>query len=306
MTPKNLWYIKCNNQVSGPFPTKLVSQRVLLGRLQLSDEVSVDRDNWLSIGDVDELVPDLLKRDQKDPFVQERIAAAKRWSDDRGGSDRRDFSEPSDDDRCLRSGRERREIEGLDEVNYREGRGGSSRGNDRKPQTVKRLRKSYTPHTMILLLVVIASSYATYMYWPRTVLETANNCEALPGPNVDWSNCNLQGVQASGVNMEGAILKNANLTGAKLKEVKLNNADLSYSLLSLVDLRGADLSNSNLVGVNLRNSNLTGVNLSNSNLSYANFSGATLFGVDFQGAILEKTIWSDGQECAVGSIGVCN
>lgn len=61
------------------------------------------------------------------------------------------------------------------------------------------------------------------------------------------------------------------------------------------DLSGADLSGANLQGANLQNANLQGAKLLNANLKSADFTGATLTGAT----------WTDGRECAAGSIGVC-
>ncbi len=306
MAPKNLWYVKIDGQVSGPFPSKLISQRVLLGRWKLTDNVSADQEDWQPIGEVAELVPDLFKMDQKDPFVQERIAAARRWSDDRGGRDRRDRQASDNNYRCQRSGRERRQGEALSELNYREERDRYAQNGTQRYQRAQDLRKNYTPHTIALLCLVIAALYGAYMYWPRVVLEVDNNCEALAAPKVNWSNCDLQGIDLSALNVQGAMIKNANLTGANLKGVNLSHADLSYSLLSLADLSGANLSNSDLMGANLRNANLTNADMRFSNLSYTNFTGADLSGVDLEGSTLDKAIWFDGRECAVGSLGRCD
>ncbi len=307
MAPKNLWYVKIDGQVSGPFPSKLISQRVLLGRWKLTDSVSADQENWQPIGKVAELVPDLFKMDQKDPFVQERIAAARRWSDDRGGRDRRD-RQTSDGSHhhCQRSGRERRQGEALSELNYREERDKNSQDGVQRYPMAQGLRKNYTPHSIVLLCLVIVALYGAYMYWPRVVLETDNNCEALAAPKVNWSNCDLQGIDLSALNVQGAMIKNANLTGANLKGVNLSHADLSYSLLSLADLSNANLSNSNLMGASLRNADLTNADMRFSNLSYTNFSGAVLSGMAIEGSRLDKAIWFDGRECAVGSLGRCD
>ena len=306
MATNNLWYIKSKDQISGPFAAKLISKRVLLGRIQLDDEASADNVNWLPVSDIDELVPDLLKKDQSDPFVKERIAAARRWSDERS-RDRRDLqgNGKQSEFASQRSGSERRQIEDVGEMNYRESREQrlSSRDSD---VTIKHVPKSYTIHSVIFLILVLAGVYAAYMYLPRAKIETANTCDALAAPSVNWSNCSLEGIDASRKDMQQANLKNANLTGASLRRTNLSNAELSYVILSVADLRGANLTNSKMLGANFRNADLTGVDFTSSNLSYANFTGAILLNANFKNANLEKAIWFDGSMCAAGSIGQCN
>ena len=306
MTAKNSWYIRKGEQVSGPFPTKLVSQRVLLGRIQLSDEASTDKENWKPIRQIAELIPDLLRKDQKDPFVKERIAAAKRWADERGGGDRRDQQTLAEASSFAeqRSGRERRQMEELPEVNYREERFDQQQKSSR-PSVIHQ-PKSYTVHSLLLLVVVMAGVYAGYKYLPRAEKTTENNCNAPAAAKVNWSNCNLQGIRVSGQDMQGAVLKNANLTGSTLQDVNLSRADLSYAVMNLTNMRNSDLSQSQMIGASFRNADLTGVSFVSSNMAYANFTGATLLGVDFKGALLDKTIWFDGRECAVGSVGKCD
>ena len=308
MPSKNSWYIKSGQQISGPFPSKLVSQRVLLGRLQLSDEASQDKENWSVIRNIPELVPDLLKMDQSDSFVQERIAAARRWSDERGSFDRRhrQSAESNNQYADQRSGRERRQLEDLEEINYREERDVRQESDTYQVRQVNRQPKSYTLHSLVLLFIVVASIYAAYVYWPRAQLEGPNSCDALPAQKVNWSNCSLQCVAVKDVQMQGATLKNANLTGARFTNVNLSGADMSYAIFSLANMRGSDLSNSHMIGVNFRNADLSHVDLSSSNLAYANFSGARLVGTNFSNAILEKAIWFDGRMCAVGSVGSCD
>ena len=66
------------------------------------------------------------------------------------------------------------------------------------------------------------------------------------GP-IDWSHCNLQGLD-------------------------LSNLDLSGANLSASDLYGADLSNTNLSGADISSARIYKANLSNTNLTYTNLS----------------------------------
>lgn len=59
------WFVRRGSTVRGPYSSTRVRHYVLEGRLQLDDEVSVDRKAWRRIGAVDEVVP-LQMRDGED------------------------------------------------------------------------------------------------------------------------------------------------------------------------------------------------------------------------------------------------
>ena len=98
MSRQNLpLYVRRKTKVKGPFPQGQISQSILLGRVRLDDEVSEDKENWTEIRKRPELIPDVLKGDRSDQYVQERIEAAKRWADERRAShiiDMQDDREP--------------------------------------------------------------------------------------------------------------------------------------------------------------------------------------------------------------------
>lgn len=308
MTAKNAWYIKSRNKISGPYTTMLVSRRILLGRFGLHDEASIDNISWKPIRDIPELVPELLKKDQADPYVKERLAAARRWADERLGRDRRDVQDARLADQYAeqRAGRDRRQREDVEEIDHRLQRQQRVDDEDVEYHTSLRYeKKSYAVHSVILVLLVLGGAYAAYLFLPRFEETPVASCNSAPAPKVDWSNCTKPGFAADGVDLQEAVIKNANLTGSRLRNSVLVKADMSYAILSVSDLQGADLTMSILLGANLQNTNLANANFTGSNLSYANLSGANLAGVNLQNAILDKAIWIDGRECLAGSLGEC-
>ncbi|MCX7627649.1 MAG: pentapeptide repeat-containing protein [Methylophilaceae bacterium] len=74
-----------------------------------------------------------------------------------------------------------------------------------------------------------------------------------------------------------------------------SQADCDAAPAKGVDWHGCDKSGYLLVGADLRGANLTNANLYGANLSYAQLEGADLSGA----------IWTDGRQCAPGSVGRC-
>ena len=75
------------------------------------------------------------------------------------------------------------------------------------------------------------------------------------GP-VDWSYCNLRGLNLSNLELSGANLLGADLYGANLSNTNLSGANISYAQIYKVNL-----SNTNLTYANLSYSNLCGASL---------------------------------------------
>jgi len=55
-----LWYLKRGDKVTGPFPAKVISDYLLLGRIRQDDLLSTDRKNWEQAVDHRELFPPVL------------------------------------------------------------------------------------------------------------------------------------------------------------------------------------------------------------------------------------------------------
>ncbi len=278
-------YIRRDNQVKGPFPPGQISQALLIGRFRLTDEVSSDRDEWKPIKACPELIPEVLKGDPNDPAYQERLAAARRWADERRPSHTPHLPEL------------RRAPESFETLEYRAHR-------ESVYKLLSQRRDVAIVQVVIVFLLVTALIYWGFSFMPQPQ-EGESQCQAPAAPGVDWRSCRLAGIQAiksnlTGAKLNSAILIGANLFGSELKQAVLDYADLSVSNLSFVNFSQASLK-----GVNLQQADLTQADLQQANLSYANLTGARLEGARLNGAILDNAIWIDGRTCLPGSVGGC-
>lgn len=292
----HLWYVRRNRDVRGPFPTAVISQFLLLGRLKKSDEVSLDRQEWLQIDNVVELQPEVMKADLTNPENQINLEAARRGADERDPEDRRGQQEPKQADQ--RRG-ERRAEESEEMLAHRRQRAAlrpeEEPGNKRRQTLV-----------LVAVLILICGGLLTLVLFNRPAQEVgAIDCNAAPQPGVNWSNCDLQGADLNGVDLERSRIRNANLSNASLYRAKLQGVDLAYTNLGLANLRMSDLVGAVLTGATLRAADLRGADLRGADLSYANLRDAQLAGAVLEGARLDKAIWSDGGLCAPGSVGGC-
>lgn len=100
----SLWYYRHDKHVAGPFPQQAIERYLILGRLGIEDEVRTDDSPWVQIRDCPEFssVRELLFCGDT-----ERLAAAKRFADERSRLRRHDGNGPIDERRSL----ERREAE---------------------------------------------------------------------------------------------------------------------------------------------------------------------------------------------------
>jgi hypothetical protein len=93
---RQLWYVRRRGRVSGPFPFAAIEQDFLLGRLEPQDELSEDRASWLRVAEQPEIaaIVTIQASAPADPerrdWALERLAALRRWADERTGADRRE------------------------------------------------------------------------------------------------------------------------------------------------------------------------------------------------------------------------
>ena len=290
------WYTRRGDRIKGPFTAGLIGRHILIGRLRLDDEVSNDKEIWTRLARVPELIPEVMKGDQDDPFVKERLLAAQRWADERLQTDPRS-GEVASGYTERRRAEDRREGE-LDEVLEHRGVLRQRRLGMNSENTL--------PGWILLLLILGGIGWGGYYAYKNRPEEVVIDCQSPPLPKVNWQNCVLPGRQLSAVDLSGAILRNANLSGADLRSAMLANAVADFANMSQAKLANADLGQVSLLGANLHDADLRNTNLQNVNLSFANLTGAKLDGANLQGANLHKTIWTDGVTCAEGSLSVCN
>lgn len=291
-TNHRMWYLRRAGQIEGPYPLGMVSRYVLLGRITAQDELSRDLVHWRPLSALPELLPEVMKADSEDPRARERLAAARRWEDERRERPRRQAQRPVAEER--RRG-ERRSHDMDVEVRHRR----LSR-EDVMPQA----DTSYTRAAVVALSILLVV-LAILVFTPAKQADDVIDCDRPPVPGVDWSNCFKEGIVLQGADLQGARLRNMRLSRADLSGAHLQKAELSYTELSVASLRGAQLADAVLIGVSLRGSDLRAADLRRANLAYADLSGATLEGADLAGAVLDNAIWVDGRLCAPGSVGQC-
>lgn len=293
-----LWFTRRAGEVRGPFPTALIRRYVLLGRLQSTDEVSVDRADWAPIAEHAELVPELVRQAEGDEAARQRLMAARLREDERRETNRRDAGagEPQAD------GWERRDVDRRQpEPDW------MVRHRTLKTRNLKEGYPKGPSYRLVLVSVVLALGVLFALAYHTGSRPAASNpkCGAPPAPGVDWSYCSLEGLHLARADLTRADLRSANLRSVDLAGAKLFGSNLAYASLGSAVLRDADLSYAQLLGAGLGGADLRGADLDHANLGYADLRGARIEGARFAGARLDQAIWPDGRVCAEGSLGEC-
>jgi hypothetical protein len=87
------WYARRNGIVRGPFTDEHIARYVLLGRIRLNDELSLDRISWRAATEYPRLFPGgSLQPSNRDEY--QRLMAARTAADERTGQRR--MTEPAD------------------------------------------------------------------------------------------------------------------------------------------------------------------------------------------------------------------
>lgn len=177
MNTTNAWYIRSQSDggVRGPFPGGQISQEMLLGRYKLDDEVSHDKEEWLCIREVPELVPEIFTENRDDPDFKNRLAAARRWADERRGV--ADIDKQSD--RRSNESYESEEIKRLHRLAIEA---------KKKSNPMATFAQLSFVFLAIIIVVVLA-----FQYSPED--KNAIDCSAPAKQGVNWSGCNLSGAQ---------------------------------------------------------------------------------------------------------------
>lgn len=289
MKESHNWYVRRGKEVKGPFPAGLVSRYLLLGRVRENDEVSRDRQEWLPVARVPELIPEVIvaaRANPDDEEVQERLEAARRWADER----REQKGPPT-----AASGDRRSESEGEAAL-----RSAHLAREELFAPTPLVTRRDY-----LIVAAIVVVLVALPFVLPSHNHVNEPQCTAPPAPHVNWSNCRLGGHQYPNSNLASAELRNADLAGALLRAANLTGADVAYADLSLANLRGANLSRADLKGASLRQADLTNANLAGADLSYADLRQTILDQAVLTGAKLDYALWGDDIVCLPGSVGSC-
>ncbi len=293
---QQLWYVRRRDRLQGPFPCGTIRRFVLLGRVELSDQVSLDKKSWKPVSTVPDVVPPEVRKAMKEGNLDEVLIVARMREDERTGMDRRRDGESSE--KFGRRATDRRQNEDEMVKKHRQ-----ARKELQELERKKRNRRPIFALTMSILLVSAGIGGGIYVGAPEAVPEP--DCTAQPAPGINWRNCRLIGLQAEEADLSGAILNNTILRQGHFSGTLFVESDLMYADLSGSDLSYGAFSSSSMKGVNLQRTDLTNADLSGADLSFANFHGAKIGGIRLDNARLDNAIWADGTICRVGSIGKC-
>ncbi len=316
MIKRLLLYTRRGNTIRGPFPSKQITRHVLLGRLTVTDEVSIDQINWKTISEFPEIIPKEISVGPDDPQARERLKLARYREDERLSDSRREGKTTTDCQDDRRSGN-RRQAEPYDVKKHR----------IIKAEIYKEEKKTESYLSLSVSIVVFIGIVTAAYFIKSSPVEVkfVKHCNSIPRPGVDWQDCNMEGAVIEKMNLKNSKLRNVNMAGSKIKESDLSESDLAYGNFSLVNFKFTNFNNANLLGSVLRKANLSNTNMLNANLSfsilqdadlsYANLtnanlansdlSGAIITGINLEGANLENAIWIDQRVCLAGSKGKC-
>ncbi|MBU1192852.1 MAG: pentapeptide repeat-containing protein [Gammaproteobacteria bacterium] len=295
---EHLWYTRRYGHVRGPFPQQQITHYILLGRIREDDQLSLDREVWTPMLELQHLIPEVMRQVESEEDRQ-RLHLARLRVDERRGGDRRLGSERmSAEPNEQRRASDRRQDEDVDTLRHRELRR-SVLDEGRAVQV-----GPCGPQCRRLLGAIVAVAIIFALFTPEAPPPAAD-CSVAAGPQVNWSNCQMPGLVAEQANLQGAQMRNMDLAGARLVGATLIGADLAYSQLNLADLRRADLSNARMTGASLRGTDLRGTRLAGADLSYANLSDARLEGLELSETRFDNAIWTDGRVCQPGSVAQC-
>lgn len=295
---EHLWYTRRAGHVRGPFPQRQITHCILLGRIGDDDELSTDRETWLPLQQLPQLIPEVMKNIATDEDRQ-RLQAARLRADERRGGDRRLGSERMQADTGeRRRASDRRDAEDAGMLRHRELR----RNVLDEGRAAAGVPCGRQCRYLLLSLAVLAT--VLFVFTPDDTPASAD-CAASPAPQVNWNNCRMSGLVAEQADLRGARARNMDLTSARLVGARLAGADLAYTLLHMADLRYSDLGGAQLTGAGMRAADLRGARLVGVDLAYADLREARLEGADLSRARLGSALWIDGRICAPASVGQC-
>jgi hypothetical protein len=293
-----LWYVRREGQVRGPFPSGQIAADLLLGRLKLDSEVSQDKLSWATIAERPGLIPEAMHH-LETLEGQRRFGQARRHADERRSERRHDSGGAGPNRRRT----DRRRAEDAQDIRHRALMAALGK---QEAETAKAEARPRYALPVLVSVFVIAGMAIMYLWGPPMFdLGAAPDCRAAPAPGINWSHCRRAQAQLARADLAQARLSNAALPAADLRYARLTGADLSYADLSGADLTDADLRGAILKGTVLRQARLARADLQAADLRYAILEGAGLNGVRLADARLDRAQWSDGRVCAGGSTGSC-
>ena len=306
MSIQKLWYIRHGGQVLGPYPQKVISDHLLLGRMQRDAPVSLDKVTWTPLQDFPELIaPTLIagkagEHEQKNVWRRERRLASLRWANERQSGDRRNDTEVGNLAALFRrrSPIDRRKLNDPLTLTLRQ---------DHATQELqlKHQRERMYRWVAVIILLALGVIALLIIFVPPTpvkidIAAPQPACNQMARPQINWSACDK-----SGALLQGVDLTSADLSLARFNRAQLDDSNLSYANLSNASLIYTHLARTSLLGANLSNADLSHAKLSDADLRYADLRGAVLSATVLTRAQLDHAIWPNGRLCAAGSLGQC-
>lgn len=296
----SLWFVCKDGQVSGPYPDRVIASFVVLGRLEPGHEISQDGETWSRIAEYPHLLPKGLL-DPQDPLAREELLHQQLREDERVGGRRRreQWLESSNEKRH----EERRAPEnGTLRMTRRLRLEQIRKGRERRETPSRGLLWALIFTPLLALAALILTAALDRVSESRTA---PPDCSAAAATGIDWSHCDLSGLDLRRSRLDDAILRNTQFRATNLHSSSLHRADLSFADLRSANLDRSQLDGAVLRGANLAGTSLIGADLSGADLRHADLRGARLSGADLAGARLDRTIWVDGHRCGDGSVGTC-
>lgn len=269
-----LWYLKSNGRVKGPFATGLISKNILLGRIHPSDMLSQDKDIWRKASSIHEVMPDVIKHRHEDNY-KERLKAARRWADER------------------------------DEVREVGADGEEKIYTPRQKTTHLQIKTIGILGILGLIGLFTGFIVIIFMFTPESPLAQINCSEKIFQDGIILDGCRLQRKDFSRQSLKNSSFKNALLQNTQFKNSYLQASQFDFANLSHADLSGANLTGASLRAVDLRGAILASTIFTKADMSYADLTGAKASKVKFTGTKLANTIWFDGSICDKESVGRC-
>jgi uncharacterized protein YjbI with pentapeptide repeats len=294
-----LWYLRHADRVVGPFPAPQLREFIASREVDLDWEISLDQVDWLTMRD----------SGQFDDIEHNKAASTDiskgEWRDERNKARQRWLLEQGNLDQATQRSlaQERRTRQALSED--------SARTNS----LVEQAQNRRAPVWAGVLALFVLAGIGAFVWWAqssespiKTGIQAGihagigqdSTCDTPLAEAVNWERCDKRNA-----NLQDGLARNARLKEINLEGANLARADFSYATLNAANLRNSQLQGINLTGADLTGADMSGADLTGADLRYAVLNQAFLDGVTLQGAKLGKAIWSDGHQCAEGSVGVC-
>lgn len=281
-----LWYLRQQGEITGPFPNRVITNNILLGRLTLEAQASLDRVNWQAIQDISALQPEhdidigiKINLDERNGFDRRQTMPDDNNTYDHVRSEVRRDPEPEDTVR-------RRQFHALLMCKFRE-------------------QQSSILWPLLFVGLVLTSVVSLAIISPTLLPVSEVDCQAPAGIAINWNNCLKPGLDLTSIEMNNAQMRSAHLSNANFMNATLTSADMAYADLRASNLSYAQLQNTNLVGADLGKADLSYADLTNADLSYANLSNANLSGSILDNVSFDHAIWPNGDICSALSVGEC-